>query len=108
MILLLWALTVFNAAAAFAGFGLAMRLMLPEERAHWRSPRLLRIAEACAWVLPVAALVGTALAWTDVEAGRPMGALLGFIPFAWLVLMGLVFAIVDFAEDGILGNARKS
>jgi hypothetical protein len=29
-------------------------------------------------------------------------------PILWLVLMGLLFAIVDFAEDGILGNARKA
>ena len=28
-------------------------------------------------------------------------------PILWLVLMGVVFAIVDFAEDGILGNARS-
>ena len=27
-------------------------------------------------------------------------------PILWLLVMGLVFAIVDFAEDGILGNAR--
>jgi hypothetical protein len=27
-------------------------------------------------------------------------------PILWLFVMGLVFAIVDFAEDGIIGNAR--
>jgi hypothetical protein len=27
-------------------------------------------------------------------------------PILWLLLMGLLFAIVDFAEDGVLGNAR--
>jgi hypothetical protein len=28
-------------------------------------------------------------------------------PIAWLMVLGLVFAIVDFAEDGIHGNARR-
>jgi hypothetical protein len=29
-------------------------------------------------------------------------------PILWLVLMGVMFAIVDFAEDGVLGNARRN
>lgn len=107
MIVLLWALTLFNAAAAMGGFTLALRLMTKEERAHWRSRTLLRIADAFAWILPLAAIAGTSLAWMDVNAGRPAGALLAFIPVGWLLLMGLVFAVVDYAEDGILGNARE-
>ena len=107
MIVLLWALTLFNAAAAFGGLGLALRLLTKEERAHWRSRTLLRIADVFAWVLPAAALATTALAWLTLRGGHPAGALLAFFPIAWLVLMGVVFAVVDFAEDGILGNARQ-
>ena len=58
-------------------------------------------------VMPLAAVLGTMIAWMDVQAGRQAGALLAFIPIGWLVLMGIVFAVVDFAEDGILGNARR-
>ena len=107
MILLLWALSFVNVFAAIGGGALAVRLLTPDERAHWRSKRLLRIAEAFAWVLPVAAVAGTALAWIDANNGRPAGALLAFIPIGWILLMGIVFAVVDFAEDGILGNARS-
>lgn len=106
MTVLLWALTFFNAAAAIGGGALAMRLMTPAERAHWRSNRLLRLADAFAWILPLAAIAGTSLAWIDVNNGRLTGALLAFIPVGWMAVMGIVFAVVDFAEDGILGNAR--
>jgi len=106
MQILLWALTLFNVAAAFGGLALALRLATPQERAHWRSKILLHIADAFAWVLPLAAVLGTMIAWMDVTAGRPAGALLAFIPIGWLVLMGIVFAVVDYAEDGILGNGR--
>jgi hypothetical protein len=72
----------------------------------WRSKTLLAIADAFAWVLPLAAAIGTALAWVEMNAGQQHGALLAFIPIGWLVLMGIVFAVVDYAEDGILGNGR--
>lgn len=107
MIVLLWALTLFNAAAGVGALLLAVRLLRGEERALWRSRTLLRIADAFAWVLPIAAVAGTALAWADVEAGRPAGAVLAFIPLGWMLVMGAVFAVVDFAEDGIIGNARS-
>lgn len=108
MIVLLWALSLFNGFAALASVGLAVRLLTDDERGQWRSKRLLTLAIAIAWVTPLAAIAGTALAWTDFSAGREHGALLALIPVAWLLVMGLVFAIVDFAEDGILGNARSS
>ena len=107
MIVLLWALTAFNLFAGLGGLGLGLRLMTHQERAHWRSMRLLAIAEVFAWVLPIAAAVSTGLAWSNYASGRSLGVLLAFLPLGWMLLMGLVFAIVDFAEDGILGNARR-
>ncbi len=106
MIVLLWALTLFNAVAGAAAGGLAVRLMRGEERVMWRSKTLLRIADAFAWIFPIAAIAGTALAWIDFNVGRPEAALMALIPIGWLLLMGLVFAVVDYAEDGVLGNAR--
>lgn len=107
MIVLLWALTLFNIAVGAGGLAMALRLLTKEERAHWRSRTLLRIADALAWVLPVAAIAGTGLGWLDYQQGRPAGALMALIPLGWLILMGVVFAVVDYAEDGILGNARS-
>ena len=107
MIVLLWAMSFFNACAAFAGMAMAIRLMSPAERAHWRSQRLLRLADAIAWVLPFAAVGGTLLAWDGMNAGRQGDALFALVSLVWIVAMGIVFAVVDFAEDGILGNARQ-
>ena len=107
MIVLLWALSGFNLFAGIGGVGLGLRLMTQDERAHWQSVRLLTLAEVFAWVLPLVAAGGTGLAWTNFVSGRQVGALLAFLPIGWMVLMGLVFAVVDFAEDGILGNARR-
>lgn len=106
MIVLLWALTFFNTVAGLGGIGLVARLTKREERRLWRSKTLLAIADAFAWVLPLAAAIGTALAWVHVSAGQERAALFAFIPIGWLLLMGIVFAVVDYAEDGILGNGR--
>jgi hypothetical protein len=29
-------------------------------------------------------------------------------PIAWLLVMGLFFAVADFADDGVIGNARRN
>lgn len=107
MIVLLWALSLFNVAAGLGGLALAFRLTTAEERARWQSRRALRVADGFAWVLPILAVAATALAWTDYRAGMQAGPLWAFLPLGWLLLMGIVFAVVDFAEDGILGNARR-
>lgn len=107
MLVLLWAFTGFNLVAAAASLGGAMRLTTREERARWGSKRLLMLAAFLAWTFPLAAALGVAMAWGHYQAGEHDAIAIILAPIAWLVAMGAVFAIVDFAEDGILGNARK-
>jgi hypothetical protein len=106
MIVILAAFSLFHLVAGVAGLGLAMRLLAPEEAAHWRSKRPLLAARILCWVYPVLALVCVSLAWRRYEAAEALALPLILAPFVWLVVMGVVFAIVDFAEDGVLGNAR--
>lgn len=106
MIVLLTAFTLFNLIAAAASLGGAARLLTAEERAHWRSKRLLLIAALLAWSFPLAALGGTALAWRHYQAGQHDSLPLILGPLLWLIVMGAVFAVVDFLDDGVIGNAR--
>lgn len=107
MFALLAAFTLFHLAAGTASLGLAVRLLTPEERSHWRSKRALLVAEVLCWVYPVLAFACAALAWRIFGAGGHHAFPLLLAPIAWLVIMGVVFAIVDFAEDGVLGNTRE-
>jgi hypothetical protein len=91
-----------------ASLMLALRMLTPAERAHWTSPAALLVAELLCWIYPIAAFVGAKSAWSAYDAGHPMALAMLIAPILWLVMMGLVFAIVDFAEDGVLGNARRS
>jgi hypothetical protein len=106
MIVLLTAFTLFHLVAGTASLGMAVRLLTDEERARWRSKRGLLIAESISWVYPALGLIFAGLAWADYAAGRHEAVPIILAPLAWLIAMGVVFAIVDFAEDGILGNAR--
>lgn len=99
--------SLFHLAAGTASLGLAMRLLTPDERAHWRSKRALLVAEVLCWVYPVIAFVAGAAAWRIFNAGGHHAFPLMLAPIAWLLIMGAAFAIVDFAEDGILGNTRE-
>jgi len=108
MTLILWAFTLFHLAVGLACIGAAMRLLTPAERAHWRSPLALLMAEFLVWIYPIAAFVGAKSAWSAYDAGHPFSLAMMIAPIAWLVIMGIAFAVVDFAEDGILGNARKA
>jgi hypothetical protein len=54
----------------------------------------------------VAALAGTVIGWSQYHAGRAEGALIVLGPLAWLILLGIVFAVVDVAEDGKLDFGR--
>ncbi len=107
MIVILWAFTLFHVAVGLASLGLALRLLTPQERAHWRSPLALLVAEFLCWIYPIAAFVAAKSAWAAYATGHHHAIPMLLAPILWLVLMGLLFAIVDFAEDGVLGNARQ-
>lgn len=107
MIVLLGALSLFHLLVGVASLGMAVRLLTPEERALWRSKPNLFVAELMCWLYPAIAFVCAVMAWGAFGDGRPHALALLFAPFLWFVLMGVLFAIVDFAEDGILGNARR-
>jgi hypothetical protein len=106
MFVLMIAFTVFHLVAGTASLGLAVRLLTVEERAYWRSKRALFVAGLMCWVYPAAAFVGASFAWRGFNAGEHYALPLLLAPILWLVVMGIIFAIVDFAEDGVLGNAR--
>ncbi|MBK6703853.1 MAG: hypothetical protein IPL62_01830 [Caulobacteraceae bacterium] len=106
MTVILWAFTLFHVAVGFSSLALALRLLTPQERAHWRSQAALLVAEFLCWIYPIAAFVAVKSAWAAQAAGQHHAVPMLLSPILWLVLMGLLFAIVDFAEDGILGNAR--
>lgn len=107
MEVILWAFTLFHLAVGLASLGLALRLLTPDERAHWRSRSALLVAEFLCWIYPIAAFVAVKSAWGAYATGHHHAIPMLLSPILWLVLMGLLFAIVDFAEDGVLGNARK-
>lgn len=107
MTIILWAFTLFHLAVGTATLVAAVRLLTPDERAHWRSRVALLIAEFMCWIYPITAFVSVRSAWGAYEAGHPFALVMILAPIAWLLVMGLAFAIVDFAEDGVLGNARN-
>jgi hypothetical protein len=107
MLVILAIFTLFHLVVSTACLGMGVRLFTEEERAHWRSIPALRVAQVLCWSYPVVALAGALFGWRAYAAGAHTAAPILLAPILWLVLMGLVFAIVDFAEDGILGNARS-
>lgn len=108
MHILMTAFTIFHIAAGFASIALAVRLLTPGERSQWRSKAALFVAQAICWVYPIAGFVAASQAWRAFQAGAHHAFPIMLAPIAWLLVMGVVFAVVDFAEDGILGNTRKS
>lgn len=107
MAVILWAFTLFHVFAGLASLALAVRLLTPQERALWHSPAALLVAEFLCWIYPIAGYIGVKSAWSAYAAGHHHAIPMLLAPILWLVVMGLAFAIVDFAEDGILGNTRK-
>jgi hypothetical protein len=68
----------------------------------WQSPRLYAISVVSAWGLLLISIWASAAAWVFAPAGAP----LVLLPVVWLILSGTVFAIVDFAEDGVFDFGR--
>ncbi len=108
MIVLLTAFSLFHVFAGAASLGLAVRLLTAEERARWRSVAALRVAQAGAWVYPLLSLCASLLAWRAFDDARAEAAPLILAPLAWLLVMGAVFALIDFLDDGVIGNARSA
>jgi len=106
MLALLIAFTLFNACAAAVCVGLGVRLMNRDERRAWRSKILLFIAALLSWTFPPAALAGIAIGWSHYNAGAVDAAVIVLAPVAWLVLLGVIFAIIDFADDGVINFGR--
>ena len=106
MTVILWAFSLFHLFVGMACLAGAVRLLTPEERVLWRSKLALLMAELMCWVYPIAAFIGVRAAWDAFEHAQHNSIPLILAPILWLVVMGVVYAIVDFAEDGILGNAR--
>jgi uncharacterized membrane protein len=106
MTVILWAFTAFHVCVGLASLALAIRLLTPGERAHWRSQAALLAAELLCWVYPVIALVSVKSAWDAYASQHHLAMPILLAPVAWLLFMGAIFAVVDFVEDGVLGNAR--
>lgn len=108
MLVILWAFTLFHVAVGTACLLMAVRLLTAQERELWRSPAALLVAELMCWIYPIAAFIAARSAWSAFNVGHHHAIPMLLAPILWLVLMGLVFAIVDFVEDGVLGNTRKA
>jgi|CXWL01.1.fsa_nt_gi hypothetical protein len=107
MTVILWAFTVFHCCVGLASLRQAIGLLTPSERAHWRSQSALLTAELLCWVYPVIALASIKAAWDAYADDHHLAMPILLAPIAWLVFMGVVFAVVDLLEDGVLGNARR-
>jgi hypothetical protein len=107
MHVLLIAFSLFNLFAAAGALGHGVRLLTARERAAWTGRGPLVVAAILSWTFPIAALGATALAWNHYWAGQMDAVALILAPLAWLLLLGVVFVAVDFADDGIIGNARR-
>lgn len=106
MTVILWAFTAFHICVGAASLGLAVRMLTPEERALWRSPVALLVAELLCWIYPITAFVAVKSAWSAFAADHHLAMPFLIAPILWLVFMGVLYALIDFAEDGVLGNAR--
>lgn len=106
MHVLLIAFSLFNLFAAAGALGHGVRLLTREERAAWRSKLLLLLAALLSWTFPIAALACTGLAWSHYQAGALDYVPIVLAPLVWLLLLGIIFVAVDYADDGVIGNAR--
>ena len=96
--------SLFNICASLAGAGAGVRLLGAENRAAWASKRLYVIALVMAWGMAGVGAASAPLAF--LWPADPRLALFALAPLIWLLAMGVVFAVVDFAEDGVLDFGR--
>lgn len=94
--------SLFNLCAAGAACNAIANIETMHGRRGWQSRRLYLIAQIACWGLLLLSLWSIGAGW----AFQPGGAPLILLPIAWLILAGLVFAIVDFAEDGVFDFGR--
>lgn len=106
MDIFLWCFTGFNLVAGTAALVRGLRLWSPTAREAWQSTRLYYLAIWTACSMPVVAIWFTLLAWRapSLAAAAP----LVLAPLAWLISMGIIFAIIDFAEDGRFNLGQRS
>jgi hypothetical protein len=103
LIVFLAGFTLFNACLGLAAAAQARALSTPEGKAWWKSRRLYAIASFAAWTLPLVSIGAIGAAWL-LPAELAAAAVLA--PLAWLIGLGALFAVVDFAEDGMLDFGR--
>ena len=108
MTVILWAFTLFHIFVGTACLVLAVRMLTPQERSLWRSQAALLVAELLCWIYPIAAYVSVRSAWAAHDEAHPFALPMILAPILWLLVMGLIYAVVDFVEDGVIGNARRS
>jgi len=107
MTVFLAAFSAFNAFLAYAALRRAGKLMTTAGRDWWQSKRLYAIACFAAWTLPAMCIGATGLAWGLLSQGvQHWAAPTILAPVGWLLLMGIFFAVVDVAEDGVLDFGR--
>jgi len=100
--LFLTVFTLFNLCAAAAAFRTVGQLAERGAEKKWASMRLFLIARVGCWGLLIIASWASAAGWAFSPGWAPI--VLG--PIVWLLVMGVVFAVVDFAEDGVFDFGR--
>jgi hypothetical protein len=100
--------SVFNLMLAAASAGRASRLMTKSAASEWASRRLLGFARLALWTIPLAAIAANAAAWRMLLASDypHWAAPIVLAPLALVLLLGAAFAVIDFAEDGVLDFGR--
>ncbi len=94
--------TLFNLCAVAAAWNGIMNVDVMYGVKGWASKRLYTISIVACWGLLLTGLWASAAGW----AFAPEGAPLVLLPVCWLMLCGIVFAVVDFIEDGVFDFGR--
>jgi hypothetical protein len=97
----------FNLFLALMAAQKAARLLRPSGKERWASRRLYGFAVFVALSLPVVCLGAIGAGWA-MNAQSHFAAYVAIAsPTGWLLAMGGLFAVVDYLEDGVIGNAIK-